>query len=156
MVVAYDGVELVDISCVTTSLDAANRVGARPPYRVRLVSLGGRTVRCDSGLELRAQARLEDPVKDLDTVVVSGGLGHRAAAADARLVACVRRLARRARRVASVCTGATVLAEAGLLDGRPVTTHWAYAGGLANAIPGSGSMPPPSTSGTARSPPRPA
>ena len=135
MVVAYDGVELVDISCVTTSLDAANRVGARPPYRVRLASLGGHRVRCDSGLELRAQARLEDPVKDLDTVVVSGGLGHRAAAADARLVACVRRLARKARRVASVCTGATVLAEAGLLDGRPVTTHWAYAGGLAERYP---------------------
>jgi transcriptional regulator GlxA family with amidase domain len=136
VVVAYDGVELVDISSVTTALDAANRVGAHPPYRVRLASLGGRSVRCDSGLELRAQARLEDPVHDLDTLVVSGGLGHDAAADDARLVHYVRRLAVNARRIASVCTGATVLAETGLLDGCPVATHWAYARGLAQRFPG--------------------
>ena len=136
MVVAYDGAELVDISCVTTAFDAANRVGAHPPYRVRLASPGGRSVRCDSGLELRAQARLEDPMDDLDTLVVSGGLGHDAAADNARLVGYVRRLAGNARRVASVCTGATVLAEAGLLDGCPVTTHWAYAGSLAERYPG--------------------
>jgi transcriptional regulator GlxA family with amidase domain len=136
VVVAYDGAELVDISCVTTGFDAANRVGVDPPYRVRLVSLGGRTVRCDSGLELRAQARLEDPGDDLDTLVVTGGLGHDAAADDVRLVHCVRRLATGARRVASVCTGATVLAEAGLLDGRPVTTHWEWAGSLAQRYPG--------------------
>jgi transcriptional regulator GlxA family with amidase domain len=136
VVVAYDGAELVDISCVTTGLDVANRVGARPPYRVRLVSLGGRGVRCDSGLELRAQARLEDPVDDLDTLVVSGGRGHDVAADDARLVGCVRRLAGHARRVASVCTGATVLAAAGLLDGRRVTTHWAYARNLVDRYPG--------------------
>jgi transcriptional regulator GlxA family with amidase domain len=136
VVVAYDGAELVDISCVTTALDVANRVGARPSYRVRLVSLGGRTVRCDSGLELRAQARLEDPVNELDTLIVSGGLGHDAAADDRRFVDYVRRLAGRARRIASVATGATVLAEAGLLDGRPATTHWAYAAGLAQRYPG--------------------
>jgi transcriptional regulator GlxA family with amidase domain len=135
LVVAYDGAELVDISCVTTALDTANRVGARPQYRVRLVSLGGRSVRCDSGLELRAQARLEDTVDDLDTLVVSGGFGHAAAADDARLVGYVRRLAGNARRVASVCTGATVLAAAGLLDGSPVTTHWAYARALAERFP---------------------
>ena len=136
VVVAYDGAELVDISCVTTGLDAANRVGARPRYRVRLVSLGGGSVRCDSGLELRAQARLEDPVHDLDTLVVSGGLGHDAAADDVRLVHYVRRLAGNARRIASVCTGATVLAEAGLLGDCPVATHWAYARNLAERYPG--------------------
>ena len=136
VVVAYDGAELVEISCVTTALGIANRVGAQPAYRVRLASLGARTVRCDSGLELRAQARLEDPVEELDTLIVSGGRGHEAAADDRRLVDHVRRLAGRARRIASVATGATVLAEAGLLDGRSVTTHWAYAAGLAERYPG--------------------
>jgi transcriptional regulator GlxA family with amidase domain len=135
VVVAYDGAELVDISCVTTGFDAASRAGARPAYRVRLVSLGGCSVRCDSGLELRAQARLEDPVDDLDTLVVCGGLGHEGAADDSRLLEHVRRLATGARRVASVCTGATVLAAAGLLDGRPVTTHWEYARRLAQRFP---------------------
>jgi transcriptional regulator GlxA family with amidase domain len=135
VVVAYDGVELVDVACVTTGLYTANLVGAHPSYRVRLVSLGGRSIRCNSGLELRAQGRLEDPVDALDTVVVSGGFGHDAAADDAHLVDCVRRLAGSARRVASVCTGATVLAAAGLLDGRPVTTHWGFASGLAERFP---------------------
>ena len=135
LVVAYNGAELVDISCVTTAFDAANRVGARPPYRVRLVSPRGRSVRCDSGLELRAHAPLEDPVEDLDTLVVSGGLGHDTAADDSRLVGSVRRLAGMARRVASVCTGATVLAATGLLEGSPVTTHWAYARSLAERFP---------------------
>ncbi len=54
MVVAYDGAELVDVACVTTGFYTANLVGAHPPYRVRLVSLGGRSIRCNSGLELRA------------------------------------------------------------------------------------------------------
>jgi transcriptional regulator GlxA family with amidase domain len=136
VVVAYDGAELVDISCVTTGFYAANLVGAHPPYRVRVASLGGRTIHCDSGLELRAQARLEDPVDDLDTLLVSGGFGHEIAASDPRLLDRVRRLAGNARRVASVCTGATILAAAGLLDGRPVTTHWEFAPGLAVRFPG--------------------
>ena len=135
LVVAYDGTELVDISCVTTGFDMANRLGADPPYRVHLVSLGGRSIRCDSGLELRAQGRVEDPVDDLDTLVVAGGLGHSAAAEDERLVKHVRRLAGQARRVSSVCTGATVLAAAGLLDGRPATTHWFFAPDLAEQYP---------------------
>jgi transcriptional regulator GlxA family with amidase domain len=136
LVVSFDGAEMVDISCVTSGFDIANRVGADPPYRVRLVSVGGRPIRCDSGLEVRAQGRVEDPVDDLDTLIVAGGLGHAAAGRDDHLVTCVRRLASKARRVSSVCTGATVLAAAGLLDGRPATTHWMFAPLLAEQFPG--------------------
>lgn len=135
LVVAYDGTELVDVACVTTCLDMANRLGAHPPYRVRLASVGGDAVRCDSGLELRAQSRLEDSFEGLDTLIVSGGLGHEAAAQDPRFLGHVRRLADFSRRVASVCTGATVLAATGLLDGRTVTTHWWYARRLATLFP---------------------
>lgn len=135
VVVAYDGAELIDIACVTSSLHLANALGADPPYEVRLASPGGRAIRCDSGLELRAQARVEARLEPVDTLVVSGGHGHEAAAADARLLRHLRRLARQARRVASVCTGATVLAAAGLLDGRCVTTHWRYAARLAECYP---------------------
>lgn len=92
-------------------------------------------IRCDSGLELRAQARVEDRPESVDTLVVSGGLGHETAADDARLLQHVRRLAAQARRVASVCTGATLLAAAGLLDGRCATTHWKYAAQLAERYP---------------------
>ncbi|NUR71432.1 MAG: helix-turn-helix domain-containing protein [Hamadaea sp.] len=135
LVVGYDGAELLDIACVTSSLDIANRIGASPPYRTVLATPGGRPITCDSGLQLAGQTALEQFRGPLDTLLVSGGLGHRDAAEDAVLVGHVRRLAKLARRTASVCTGATVLAEAGLLANKRVTTHWMYAEQLARNYP---------------------
>jgi len=135
IVVGYDGIELVDVASVTSCLDMANRLGATPAYDVRFATLSGGAVRCDSGLELPGQLALRDVHRELDTLVVSGGLGHAAAAADRGLLAEVQRLARRSVRVASVCTGASVLAAAGLLDGRRATTHWNYAAELSAAYP---------------------
>lgn len=135
LVVGYDGAELIDIACVTSSLDIANRIGANPPYRAILATPGRRSIACDSGLRLHAQASLERFNERPDTLLVSGGLGHEKAAANPRLVGHVRRLASLARRVASVCTGSTVLAEAGLLAGRRATTHWMYAERLARRYP---------------------
>jgi len=135
LVVGYDGAELLDIACVTSCLDIANRIGADPPYRGILATPGGRDIACDSGLRLHAQASLERINERLDTLLVTGGLGHEHAAANRCLVGHVRRLAALARRVASVCTGASVLAETGLLAGRRVTTHWMYAQQLARRYP---------------------
>lgn len=135
VVVGYDGVELLDIACVTSCLDIANRIGASPPYRSILVTPGRRPITCDSGLRLEADEALERFNAPLDTLLVSGGLGHERAAADRALVGHVRRLAALGRRVASACTGATVLAAAGLLSGRRVTTHWMYADKLAGDYP---------------------
>lgn len=135
LIVGYDGAELIDIACVSSSLDLANRIGARPPYRYVLVTPGGRDITCDSGLVLHGQGVLERWHDPIDTLLVSGGLGHERAAASPLLVGHVRRLAALARRVASVCTGATVLAEAGLLTNRRATSHWMYAEQLARAYP---------------------
>ncbi|MDD7937707.1 GlxA family transcriptional regulator [Actinomycetospora lutea] len=135
VVVAYDDAELLDIACVTSTLATANDRGADPPYAVRLLSPGGRPVTCRPGLHLDVHGALERSVGEIDTLVVAGGYGHERAAADDVLLAHVRRLARDARRVASVCTGASVLAAAGLLDGRRATTHWHFAGDLARAHP---------------------
>lgn len=135
VVVAYDGAELLDIACVTSALDIANRIGADPPYRTVLATLGRHPIACDSGLRLDAGAELERINEPLDTVLVTGGNGHERAAASPVLVGHVRRLAALSRRVASVCTGSTVLAEAGLLDGRRATTHWRYAATLAGRYP---------------------
>ena len=134
VVIGYDGAELVDIACVTTAFGIANRVGATPRYRTTLATRDTADITCETGLTIRSEAAIEG-IRDVDTLIVSGGVGHRHAADDPALVAEVRRLAGRARRVASVCTGATVLAEAGLLDGHRATTHWLYAAELAADYP---------------------
>lgn len=143
VVVGYDGAELLDIACVTSTLDIAGRIAGRPLYRVDLVTPAGRPITCDSGLSLNAAAALQDTTGRLDTLVVSGGHGHDDAAANPVLVAHVRRLAAVARRVASVCTGTSVLAAAGLLDGRRATTHWGFARAMARRYPAVGIDPGP-------------
>ncbi|ROO86556.1 transcriptional regulator GlxA family with amidase domain [Actinocorallia herbida] len=135
VVVGYHAAELLDIACVTSAFAAANVRARRPHYDTVLATPGGAPITCGSGLTLRGQCALERVTGPLDTLIVSGGLGHEEAAADARLVGDVRRLARESRRVASVCTGATVLAATGLLDGRRATTHWSFAERLASRHP---------------------
>lgn len=135
VVIGFDGIELVDVACVTTGFDYANRQGADPTYQVVFATPMGRPVRCDSGLELPGQGRIDTMDGPIDTLIVSGGQGHETAAANRRFVSQVVRLAGLSRRVASVCTGATVLAAAGLLDNRRATTHWYEAGRLATRFP---------------------
>jgi len=135
-VVGYEGAELLDIACVTTTLGMANLTGELTrPYRITLASPGGHPIGCASGITLASGAALERLTGPLDTLVVSGGLGHGRAAANPLVVAHVRRLAGISRRVASVCTGASLLAAAGLLDGRRATTHWRHAAALAARYP---------------------
>ncbi|GAA0424309.1 AraC family transcriptional regulator [Acrocarpospora corrugata] len=135
VVVAYEAVGLLDLACVTSTLEEANWQGAAPYYEVRVATPGGHAVTCGTGLTVQAQQALERITGPLDTLLVSGGIGHEDAAANPLIVAHVRRLARESRRVASVCTGAYVLAAAGLLDGRRVTTHWQQARTLAAHFP---------------------
>jgi transcriptional regulator GlxA family with amidase domain len=72
---------------------------------------------------------------EIDTLVIAGGWGTREVVSDAKLIAWIRRAAERSRRVTSVCTGALLLAEAGLLDGKRATTHWAFAEQLKERYP---------------------
>lgn len=134
VVVGYEDAELVDIACVTTAFSLANRLGATPAYRISLATMAGSDIRCETGLILRAGVALEE-VQEVDTLIVSGGDGHRSAARARELVRQIERLAGQSRRVASVCTGATLLAATGLLDRRRATTHWLYAAELAADYP---------------------
>jgi transcriptional regulator GlxA family with amidase domain len=88
-----------------------------------------------SGITITPSRAIADVKTPVDTFVVAGGDGVYPLLEDTELVAAVRRTAPRARRVASVCTGAFLLAEAGLLDGRRVTTHWARCRRLARTFP---------------------
>jgi transcriptional regulator GlxA family with amidase domain len=135
LVVGYHAAELLDISCVTTALTVANYLRGEELYRVVLATPGGRPIHTGSGLVLQAQDKLERITGPLDTLVVSGGIGYVEAMDDRRLVAHVRRLAMESRRVAAVCTGAGVLAAAGLLDGRRAATHWDHTAPLSVRFP---------------------
>ncbi len=115
----------------TRAVSALHRPGG---YRVELVSSEGGEVRADSGLGL-CTAPLPDVGGAIDTLVVAGGDGAQQARRDEALVSWIARAAPRCRRVATVCTGAFVAAEAGLFDGRRVTTHWARAEQLATEFP---------------------
>ena len=78
---------------------------------------------------------LPDPGARIDTLVLAGGNGAQAARRDEGLISWISTVAPRCRRVAAVCTGAFLAVEAGLLDGRRVTTHWARAEQLATEFP---------------------
>jgi transcriptional regulator GlxA family with amidase domain len=129
LLLAFDDVQLLDVAGPLEVFHTASRLGA--PYRVELATPDARPVRTSSGVELDGTAGLRVPPGGIDTLIVAGGFGTRSSGRDERLVPFVRRAAARSRRVASVCTGAYLLAEAGVLDGRRATTHWASADHLA-------------------------
>jgi transcriptional regulator GlxA family with amidase domain len=98
------------------------------------VSQSGAQVTASAGLKLSTQS-LPPGGAAVDTLMVAGGQGVEAAAADPVIIDWVRLRAKRARRIASVCTGAFLLAGAGLLDGRRAATHWSYCAELARRFP---------------------
>ncbi len=105
-------------------------------YRVTVASLDGAPLSTSSGLEIVPEASLAEAPGPIDTLIVAGGAGSEDASADEALLELAGQPSRRrARRVASVCTGAFVLAAAGLLDGCRATTHWASAPKLAERYP---------------------
>ena len=103
-------------------------------YDVVVGSVDGQPVTTPSGLGL-VTTPLPDPGEPVDTVVLPGGAGVDDARANQKIMGWIRAVAGNARRVVSVCTGAFLAAEAGLLDGCPATTHWAFAGRLAREFP---------------------
>ncbi|MDT5255943.1 MAG: hypothetical protein QOD10_1023 [Mycobacterium sp.] len=103
-------------------------------YEVVVASVDGQPATTGTGLAFVTQP-LPDPDETLDTVVLPGGWGVDAVRANPEAVDWIRAVAKKSRRVVSVCTGAFLAAEAGLLDGCPATTHWACADRLAREFP---------------------
>jgi transcriptional regulator GlxA family with amidase domain len=124
VIVAYPDVQSLDVTGPLEVFAAANAGGATPAYVTTVVSPAGGTLRTSSGLGLVADRSIADHHEPIDTLLVAGGDGTVGALADAELLRWVREAAGRSRRVTSVCSGAFVLAAAGLLDGRRATTHW--------------------------------
>lgn len=133
-ILLYPGCQSLDVSGPYEVFAGANRYlrskGKAQAYALSLLA-SKREITCESGLRLVADAAPSRLKGRLDTLLIPGGFVSAEAECDARLLTSVRRLAARSRRVAGVCTGAFVLAAAGLLDGRRATTHWAFCERLA-------------------------
>jgi len=136
VIVVFDGFQILDLTGPMEVFSAAGRGGwARHGYAVEVVSSAGARARASCGLAVAVDRRLSECRGAIDTLVVVGGDGTAAAVQDVALVRFVAAAARRTRRVTSVCSGAFVLARAGLLDGKRATTHWSQCDRLATAFP---------------------
>lgn len=137
-ILAFPGVQLLDVAgplqVFATANDLAHRCGAPAPYALAVVAARGPGVETSAGLSILA-GPLPEPESEVDTFLVAGGFGVDAAAADAELVGWLGARSRRPRRLASVCSGALLLAAAGLLSGRRATTHWGWCARLARLYP---------------------
>ncbi|HWV76418.1 MAG TPA: DJ-1/PfpI family protein [Isoptericola sp.] len=143
VVTLFDGVDLLDVTGPAEVFALlARELGAPTGYEVVLAAETAAPVTTSAGVRVLPDATFDDLAgRRVDTLVVPGAVRLDAerrvrAVVDPALVPRVQALADGARRVASVCVGAHVLAEAGLLEGRRVTTHWSTARQLAAEHPG--------------------
>ncbi len=138
VIVAFPGLQPLDAVGPFEVFAGATRVAAmlgRPGgYRITLASTDGQPVWAESGVGL-CTVTLPDATGPIDTLVLPGGEQALSARSDEVLMSWIKAAAPRCRRVATVCTGAFLAAEAGLLNGRRVTTHWASADKLAVEFP---------------------
>ena len=134
--VLFDDVQSLDITGPLEVFTGANMFreahGDDPYYRTRTASFGGNPVRTSSGLTITPDADLrEEPTPEV--LLIPGLISPDAV--DPALIEWLSTHGKKARQLVSVCTGARLLADAGLLSGRRVTTHWAYAEDLASSYP---------------------
>jgi len=128
VLVAFEGFQALDLTGPT-------EVFALAGWPVRIVTSDGRPVRSSSGITVVPDGDVASVRGHIDLLMVVGGEGTPAAMRDPVLQRWLQKAARRSTRVTSVCSGAFVLAEAGLLDGRRATTHWSVCDELARRYP---------------------
>jgi transcriptional regulator GlxA family with amidase domain len=132
VIVVFDGVKLLDAAGPAEVFAEANRFGAN--YSLQIASVDGRDVTTSIGTRFAVTGRISS-IDSADTVVVAGGDVLVGRPIDPALVEALKTVPSRTRRLASVCTGSFILAQAGLLSGRRATTHWRHTRLLARAFP---------------------
>ncbi len=141
VMVAFPGAQVLDVTgpmevfARTTRWLAEHDHRTTPAYATELVASLAGAMAMSSGLRLVVDRTLHEVCGPIDTLLVAGGVGTAEAMKDVALLRWLRRVAPRVRRMGSVCTGAFLLAEAGLLDGRRATTHWRSCDLLAQRYP---------------------
>jgi transcriptional regulator GlxA family with amidase domain len=127
-VLAYPGVEVLDVAGPLEVFSFANlwfqykEITKKPAYKLKVLAEKPGLISTMSGLQIIADAAYNDYDDDIDTLVIPGGL-HDTVLSDKLVMTWIQAIAPRVRRLSSVCTGAFLLAESGLLDGRRATTH---------------------------------
>ena len=134
VIVAFPKVQTLDVNGPAEVFSTATQLSDKGGYSVEVVTARPGPLPTSS-VALYPDRTIEQCKGPIDTLVVAGGRGVHAAVEDEQLVDWIRSAARRSRRVTSVCTGAFLLAKAGLLDGRRATTHWASCSLLADRFP---------------------
>lgn len=134
VIVGFEGVQSLDVTGPLEVFETAERL-APGRYTHIVVSRDGEPFRTSSGLRIAPDRTLGGLDGPIDTLIVAGGGGVSGARRDSGLVDAIAAAATRSRRVASVCTGAFLLAAAGLLDGRRAATHWSATELLAETHP---------------------
>src|SRR5262245_47192035 len=138
---AYPGIQMLD---VLGPLEVFSRTArwlkdngrrADDAYHVEILGLRLGPFRASSGLRVYADRCFDEAGPGLDTLLIAGGMGAERYKSDPRILRWLRKQAGSVRRLASVCTGAFFLAEAGLLKGRRATTHWSWCTRLAGSYP---------------------
>lgn len=132
VILAFDGLQPIDLSGPAQAFATANEEGAAPAYAIRVGGPVAGSAATTSGFAIAVEACPPGPI---DTLVIPGGPGVHALRRDAVFLAFLAEAAGRAGRVCSVCTGAFLAAAAGLLEGRRAVTHWRSCGQLAAEYP---------------------
>ena len=130
----YPDIQLLDATGPAQVFATAGQL-AGTPYDLALVAHRTDPVRSSAGISLVPHITMEQCSGELDTLMIAGGPGTRAAMIDEHVLAWARRRSERARRTTSVCSGSFILAAAGLLHGKRATTHWSCRHELAQRFP---------------------
>jgi transcriptional regulator GlxA family with amidase domain len=133
-ILGFPGAQVLDVTGPAEVFSMADRLKGGGAYEVKVIAPGGRPFATSGAVTIAADGPLPSRAS-VDTLVVAGGTGVQSALGERALMGWLRRAAGRARRVASVCNGAFLLAEAGLLDDRRATTHWAVGEELQRRYP---------------------